>query len=185
MTQITVDAKELGLGSIEVDHSFGMKRKAGELNKDISQIQLDAQRKFSSAVRDLNILQKLDKSKSEDERTLERLEDKYGTGFGSTDPYYWEMRLESVALAISPQVNRVTLTSETELKITAKYLAFIEDLAGINTKARKQKFESGSGDLSTDAIAKVAKKLTFAILDIKEDSEASESDKKSDSVGDK
>lgn len=183
MTQITVDAKELGLGSIEVDHSFGMKRKAGELNKDISQIQLDAQRKFSSAVRDLNILQKLDKSKSEDERTLERLEDKYGTGFGSTDPYYWEMRLESVALAISPQVNQVTLTSETELKITAKYLAFIEDLAGINTKARKQKFESG--DLSTDAIAKVAKKLTFAILDIKEDSEASESDKKSDSVGDK
>lgn len=183
MTQITVDAKELGLGSIEVDHSFGMKRKAGELNKDISQIQLDAQRKFSSAVRDLNILQKLDKSKSEDERTLERLEDKYGTGFGSTDPYYWEMRLESVALAISPQVNRVTLTSETELKITAKYLAFIEDLAGINTKARKQKFESG--DLSIDAIAKVAKKLAFAILDIKEDSEASESDKKSDSVGDK
>lgn len=183
MTQITVDAKELGLGSIEVDHSFGMKRKAGELNKDISQIQLDAQRKFSSAVRDLNILQKLDKSKSEDERTLERLEDKYGTGFGSTDPYYWEMRLESVALAISPQVNRVTLTSETELKITAKYLAFIEDLAGINTKARKQKFESG--DLSTDSIAKVAKKLAFAILDIKEDSEASESDKKSDSVGDK
>lgn len=183
MTQITVDAKELGLGSIEVDHSFGMKRKAGELNKDISQIQLDAQRKFSSAVRDLNILQKLDKSKSEDERTLERLEDKYGTGFGSTDPYYWEMRLESVALAISPQVNRVTLTSETELKITAKYLAFIEDLAGINTKARKQKFESG--DLSTDAIAKVAKKLAFAILDIKEDSEDSESDKKSDSVGDK
>lgn len=185
MTQITVDAKELGLGSIEVDHSFGMKRKAGELNKDISQIQLDAQRKFSSAVRDMNILQKLDKSKAEDERTLERLEDKYGTGFGfgATDPDYWDMRVESVALAISPQVNQVTLTAGTEIKITEKYLAFIEDLAGINTKTRKQKFESG--DLSTDAIAEVAKKLTFAILDIKEDSEASESDKKSKSVGDK
>lgn len=183
MTQITVDAKELGLGSIEVDHSFGMKRKVGELNKDISQIQLDAQRKFSSAVRDMNILQKLDKSKAEDERTLERLEDKYGTGFGATDPDYWDMRVESVALAISPQVNQVTLTAGTEIKITEKYLAFIEDLAGINTKTRKQKFESG--DLSTDAIAEVAKKLTFAILDIKEDSEASESDKKSDSVGDK
>lgn len=93
------------------------------------------------------------------------------------------MRVESVALAISPQVNQVTLTAGTEIKITEKYLAFIEDLAGINTKTRKQKFESG--DLSTDAIAEVAKKLTFAILDIKEDSEASESDKKSDSVGDK
>ena len=68
------------------------------------------------------------------------------------------------------------------LKITEKYLTFIEDLAGINTKARKQKFEDG--DLSTDDIAEVAKKLTFAILDIKEDSEASESDKKSNSVGD-
>ena len=166
MTQITVEAKELGLKPIEVDHSFGMKRKAGELNKDISQFQLDAQRKFSSAVRDMNILQKLDKSKAEDERTLERLEDKYGTGFGSTDPDYWDMRVESVALAISPQVNQV-----------------IEDLAGINTKARKQKFENQ--DLSTDDIAKVAKKLMFAILDIKEDSEASESDKKSNSVGDK
>lgn len=183
MTQITVDAKELGLGSIEVDHSFGMKRKAGELNKDISQIQLDAQRKFSSAVRDMNILQKLDKSKAEDERTLERLEDKYGTGFGSTDPDYWNMRVESVALAISPQVNQVTLTAGTEIKITEKYLAFIEDLAGINTKARKQKFENQ--DLNTDDIADVAKRLVFAILDIKEDSEASESDKKSDSVGDK
>lgn len=182
MTQVTVDASQLGLGSIEVDHSFGMKRKAGELNKDISQIQLDAQRKFSAAVRDMNVLQKLDKSKSEDERTLERLEDKYGTGFGSIDPDYWDMRVESVALAISPEVNQVTLTAGTELKITEKYLAFIEDLAGINTKARKQKFENG--DLSTDDIAEVAKKLTFAILDIKEDSEASESDKKSDSVGD-
>ncbi|MGP3221864.1 hypothetical protein [Lactobacillus paragasseri] len=183
MTQITVDANELGLGSIEVDHSFGMKRKAGELNKDISQIQLDAQRKFSSAVRDMNVLQKLDKSKSEDEHTLERLEDKYGTGFGSTDPDYWNMRVESVALAISPQVSQVTLTSETELKITEKYLAFIEDLAGINTKARKQKFENQ--DLNTDDIADVAKRLVFAILDIKEDSEASDSDKKSHSVGDK
>lgn len=183
MTQITVDAKELGLGSIEVDHSFGMKRKAGELNKDISQIQLDAQRKFSSAVRDMNILQKLDKSKAEDERTLERLEDKYGTGFGSTDPDYWNMRVESVALAISPQVNQVTLTAGTEIKITEKYLAFIEDLAGINTKARKQKFENQ--DLNTDDIADVAKRLVFAILDIKEDSEASDSDKKSHSVGDK
>ena len=93
------------------------------------------------------------------------------------------MRVESVALAISPEVNQVTLTAGTELKITEKYLAFIEDLAGINTKARKQKFENG--DLSTDDIAEVAKKLTFAILDIKEDSEVSESDKKSDSVGDK
>ena len=120
MTQITVEAKELGLKPIEVDHSFGMKRKAGQLNQDISQIQLDAQRDFSSAVRDMNVLQKLDKSKSEDERTLERLEDKYGTGFGSTDPDYWNMRVESVALAISPQVNQVTLTSETELKITEK-----------------------------------------------------------------
>lgn len=183
MTQITVEAKELGLKPIEVDHSFGMKRKAGQLNKDISQIQLDAQRSFSSAVRDMNVLQKLDKSKSEDERTLERLEDKYGTGFGSTDPDYWDMRIESVALAISPQVNQVTLTSETELKITEKYLAFIEDLAGINTKARKKKFEDK--DLSTDGIAEVAKRLTFAILDIKEDAEASESDKKSHTVGDK
>lgn len=183
MTQITVEAKELGLKPIEVDHSFGMKRKAGQLNKDISQIQLDAQRSFSSAVRDMNVLQKLDKSKSEDERTLERLEDKYGTGFGSTDPDYWDMRIESVALAISPQVNQVTLTSETEIKITEKYLAFIEDLAGINTKARKKKFEDK--DLSTDAIAEVAKRLTFAILDIKEDAEASESDKKSHTVGDK
>lgn len=183
MTQITVEAKELGLKPIEVDHSFGMKRKAGQLNKDISQIQLDAQRSFSSAVRDMNVLQKLDKSKSEDERTLERLEDKYGTGFGSTDPDYWDMRIESVALAISPQVNQVTLTSETELKITEKYLAFIEDLAGINTKARKKKFEDK--DLSTDVIAEVAKRLTFAILDIKEDAEASESDKKSHTVGDK
>lgn len=183
MTQITVDAKELGLGSIEVDHSFGMKRKAGELNKDISQIQLDAQRKFSSAVRDMNILQKLDKSKAEDERTLERLEDKYGTGFGATDPDYWDMRVESVALAISPQVNQVTLTAGTEIKITEKYLAFIEDLAGINTKTRKQKFENQ--DLNTDDIADVAKRLVFAILDIKEDSEASDSDKKSHSVGDK
>ena len=61
MTQVTVDASQLGLGSIEVDHSFGMKRKAGELNKDISQIQLDAQRKFSAAVRDMNVLQKLNK----------------------------------------------------------------------------------------------------------------------------
>ena len=183
MTQVTVDASQLGLGLIEVDHSLGMKRKAGELNKDISQFQLDAQRKISGAIRDMNVLQKLDKSKSEDERTLERLEDKYGTGFGSIHPDYWDMRVESVALAISPEVNQVTLTAGTELKITEKYLAFIEDLAGINTKARKQKFESG--DLSTDAIAEVAKKLTFAILDIKEDSEVSESDKKSDSVGDK
>lgn len=183
MTQVTVDASQLGLGSIEVDHSFGMKRKAGELNQDISQIQLDAQRDFSSAVRDMNVLQKLRQTNSEDERTLERLEDKYGTGFGSTDPDYWDMRVESVALAIAPRVNQVTLTSETELKITEKYLAFIEDLAGINTKARKQKFENQ--DLSIDAIAKVARKLMFAILDIKEDSEASESDKKSDSMGDK
>lgn len=183
MTQITVEVKELGLKPIEVDHTFGMKRKAGQLNQDISEIQLDAQKKFSSAIRDMNILQKLDKSKSEDERTLERLEDKYGTGFGSTDPDYWDMRVEAVALAISPQVNQVTLTSETELKITEKYLAFIEDLAGINTKARKQKFENQ--DLNTDDIADVAKRLVFAILDIKEDSEASDSDKKSHSVGDK
>lgn len=183
MTQITVEAKELGLKPIEVDHTFGMKRKAGQLNQDISQIQLEKQRGFSSAVRDLNVLQKLDKSKSEDERTLERLEDKYGTGFGSTDPDYWDMRVEAVALAISPQVNQVTLTSETELKITEKYLAFIEDLAGINTKARKRKFENQ--DLNTDDIADVAKRLVFAILDIKEDSEASDSDKKSHSVGDK
>lgn len=183
MAKITVEAKELGLKPIEVDHTFGMKRKAGKLNQDISQIQLDAQRDFSNAVRDMNILQKLDKSNSEDERTLERLEDKYGTGFGSTDPDYWDMRVESVALAISPKVNQITLTSETELKITEKYLSFIEDLAGINTKAKKQKFESQ--DLSTDDIAKVAKRLAFAIFGIKEDSEASESDNKSDSVGDK
>ncbi len=183
MTQITIEAKELGLKPIEVDHTFGMKRKAGQLNQDISEIQLDAQKKFSSAIRDMNVLQKLDKSKSEDERTLERLEDKYGTGFGSTDPDYWDMRVEAVALAISPQVNQVTLASKTELGVTEKYLAFIEDLAGINTKARKQKFENQ--DLSTDDIANVAKRLVFAILDIKEDSEASESDKKSNSVGDK
>ena len=55
MTQITVEAKELGLKPIGVDHSFGMKRKVGQLNQDISQIQLDAQRDFSSAVRDMNV----------------------------------------------------------------------------------------------------------------------------------
>lgn len=183
MTQITVEAKELGLKPIEVDHSFGMKRKAGQLNQDISQIQLDAQRDFSSAVRDMNVLQKLDKSKSEDERMLERLENKYGTGFGSSDPEYWEMRLDAIALAIQPKVNRITLTADTELKITEKYLDFIEDLAGISTKAKKEKFENQ--DLSTDAIADVAKRLVFTILDIQEDSEASEDDKKSDTVGDK
>lgn len=183
MAKLTVEAKELGLKPIEVDRSFGMKRKAGELNKEISEIQLEAQKDFSSAIRDMNVLTKLKKSNSEDERTLERLENKYGTGFGSSDPEYWEMRLDAIALAIQPKVNRITLTADTELKITEKYLDFIEELAGINTKARKQKFENQ--DLSTDDIAKVAKKLMFAILDIKEDSEVSESDKKSNSVGNK
>lgn len=183
MAKLTVEAKELGLKPIEVDRSFGMKRKAGELNKEISEIQLEAQKDFSSAIRDMNVLTKLKKSNSEDERTLERLENKYGTGFGSSDPEYWEMRLDAIALAIQPKVNRITLTSDTELKITEKYLDFIEELAGINTKAKKEKFENK--DLNTDAIADVAKRLVFTILDIQEDSEASEDDKKSDTVGDK
>ena len=38
MTEVTVDASKLGLGLIEEDHSFGMKRKAGEVNKEIYQI---------------------------------------------------------------------------------------------------------------------------------------------------
>lgn len=182
MAKLTVEAKELGLKPIEVDRSFGMKRKAGELNKDISEIQLEAQREFSGAIRDMNVLSKLKKSNSEDERTLERLENKYGTGFGSSDPEYWEMRLDAIALVIQPKVNRITLTADTELKITEKYLEFIEELAGINTKAKKEKFENQ--DLNTDGIADVAKRLVFTILDIQEDSEASENDKKSNTVGD-
>lgn len=183
MAKLTVEAKELGLKPIEVDRSFGMKRKAGELNKEISEIQLEAQKDFSGAIRDMNILSKLKKSNSEDERTLERLENKYGTGFGSSDPEYWDMRLDAIALAIEPKVNRITLTADTELKITEKYLDFIEDLAGMNTKTKKEKFENQ--DLSTDAIADVAKRLVFTILDIQEDSEASEDDNKSNTVGDK
>ena len=183
MAKLTVEAKELGLKPIEVDRSFGMKRKVGELNKEISEIQLEAQKDFSGAIRDMNVLAKLKKSNSEDERTLERLENKYGTGFGSSDPEFWDMRLDAIALVIQPKVNRISLTADTELKITEKYLDFIEDLAGINTKSKKEKFENQ--DLNTDDIAKVAKKLVFAILDIKEDSEVSESDKKSNSVGDK
>lgn len=183
MAKLTVEAKELDLKPIEVDRSFGMKRKAGELNKEISEIQLEAQKDFSGAIRDMNVLAKLKKSNSEDERTLERLENKYGTGFGSSDPEYWDMRLDAIALAIQPKVNRISLTADTELKITEKYLDFIEDLAGINTEAKKEKFENQ--DLNTDAIADVAKRLVFTILDIQEDSEASEDDKKSNTVGDK
>nr|UVY01443.1 MAG: tail assembly chaperone protein [Bacteriophage sp.] len=183
MAKLTVEAKELGLKPIEVDRSFGMKRKVGELNKEISEIQLEAQKDFSGAIRDMNVLAKLKKSNSEDERTLERLENKYGTGFGSSDPEFWDMRLDAIALVIQPKVNRISLTADTELKITEKYLDFIEDLAGINTKSKKEKFENQ--DLNTDAIADVAKRLVFTILDIQEDSETSEDDKKSNTVGDK
>ncbi len=181
---IEVEAKELGLKPIEVDHSFGMKRKAGVLNEEISKIQLDAQREFTSAVRDMNILSKLDKSKSEDERTLERLEEKYNAGFGTTDPDMWDMRLEAIAMLLSPKVDKISLSSKTELKLTEKYLEFIEDLAGINTKTKREKFENK--DLDTSDIAAVARRLMLAILNIKkEDAQPTAEDEKSRSVGSK
>lgn len=177
---IKVEAKEIGLKPIEVNRSFSAKRKVGKLNEEIADIQLKTQKDLQDGIRDMNILQGLKQDHSEDERTLERLEAKYGTGFGSKDPDYWDMRLEAIALIIAPKVDQITVQNKTELALTEKYLEFIEDLAGINTKSKKEKFEDS--DIDTDAIKEVASRLARTILNIPDDVEPTEDDRKSESV---
>lgn len=178
----TVEAKEIGLDPIEVSDSIGMQKKVAETQEKLAKLGFDEQDKFTKATRDANIISKLDKEKSEDVRTMERYTKEYGVDLGPFDKDLWSLYSDLISNKIEYAMASVMgdLLPKRELATIELQLTFIEDLAGINTKAKKEKFEN-SELVTNKSVNKVYSRLIHAIMNVPEDAEETEEDSKSNS----
>lgn len=176
MTEITVDATKIGIKKpIKIVRSFAMQRKAKVLQESLSKAALDSQEEFADLTKDGGFLASLKQDKSEDNKSLERLEKKYKVTSGITDPDFWDTRVNSVGNVIMVKLDGLQkFSSYGQIE---EYISFIEDLADINTKKEKDKFENNE-KLTTDNIIEVGQEIIGKILGI-EDMEATEDDRKS------
>lgn len=178
----TVELKEIGLDPVEVSNSIGMQKKVAEVQKKLAKLSLDEQDEFTKATRVANIISKLNKDKSEDVRTMERYAKEYGVDLGPFDKELWDLYEQLIANKIGYVMAEVQgdMLPDKQLQTIEIQLNFIEELAGINTKAKKEKFEN-SELLTNESVQDAYSRLVRAIMNIPEDVEETEEDSKSNS----
>lgn len=170
----TLDAKNIGLGEIEYDHSIDSRLIVGKMNLDINNSQEKIMLKIRKAARDAHILDQLKREKSEDQRTLSRIEKEYGLPeFAETDEDSWSIRIATLGTMLSNFVdNSRALQDEKEIEIR---IHFIEKIAKLSNKREKEKLEKAS----PEAILNFANELSRKIMGVKEDAKPTEEDSKS------
>lgn len=170
----SIDAKSIGLGEIAYDHSINDRLAASRMNLKINQSQEKLTLKIRKADRDAHIIDPLKRDKSEDQKTLSRLEKEYDLPeMTLTDQASWEIRKQTLGTIMSNLVDNVdVLQMEAELKIRREFIAKI---AGLTTKKEKEKLEKAN----PDAIFDVSNLLARRIMGVADDASSKASDSKS------
>lgn len=166
----TLDGKILGLGQVKYDQSINDRYLAGKMNYDISKSQENMFLSMRKAMRDAKIIDQLDRNKSEDQRTLSRIEREYDLPkFDATDETSWQVRIQSLGSTLGTVADNVEfIQTEKELKIRKEFIEKVADVP--SKKLVKAKPED---------ILSFSNLLNSKILGVDENAEPTEEDSKS------
>lgn len=181
MKVMTVDAKKLGISDFKVTCSLGTQTKVAMFQQKIAKLQLDAQTELAALTRDARLVDTLKHDKSEDQRTMQRLADKYDMNLGPFDPEMWDVYKNGIGTAIDMKVEMLANPASAQLLLKRAKISFdfIEDLAGITTKRGKEKLENND-DLTLDDLDEVTSQIVNTVMGT-EDAKPTEDDRKSKS----
>lgn len=181
MTKITIDASKLGIPDFQIKRGLGNQQKVGEFQEKVAKFQMDAKAKMVKLSRDGRLLDALDKNKSEDQRTMERLSKEYDADLGPFSIDLWDIYKAAIGMTIENELEPISDPSSAVMLLKRAKLsfAFIEEMAGITTKKTKEKFENND-DLTIDDLNTVTNQIVQAVMGV-EDQEPTEQDKKSNS----
>lgn len=168
-----VDGKIVNLGEVKINTSINDRLLVGKMNLKINQAQEKNALKIRNAMRNAHIVDQLKREKSEDQKTLSRLEKEYHLPkFNLVDEDSWSVRVQTLGVKLSNIVENIDITQTLdELEIRKEFIAKVAKLG------KKEKFKLEK--TSPEEIINFSNLLAKKIMNVDENAQATEEDSKS------